>query len=95
MNSNLVLWVYIGLLVVGGLIGFIKAGSKASLIASVSFGAVLTLCALEVIFKPYVADIVLAILLVFFGMRFAKTKKYMPSGMMLVVTLAALLLRHL
>ncbi len=95
MNSNLVLWVYIGLLVVGGLIGFIKAGSKASLIASVSFGAVLTLCALGVIFKPYVADIVLAILLVFFGMRFAKTKKYMPSGMMLVVTLAALLLRHL
>ena len=36
----------------------------------------------------------LAVLLVVFGIRLAKTKKFMPSGLMLVVTLAALVLRH-
>ena len=43
MNPQTVLWIYIILLVIGGLIGFLKAGSKASLIASVSFAALLSL----------------------------------------------------
>ena len=95
MNPNTTLWIYIVLLVVGGLVGYFKAGSKASIIASVSFAAALTLCALGVIFQPYVADIILAILLVFFGVRLSKSKKFMPNGLMLVLTLAALALRHL
>ena len=57
---------------------------------SVAFAAALSLCAAGIIFQPYVADILLAALLVVFGMRLAKTKKFMPSGLMLVVTLAAL-----
>ena len=64
MNPTTVLWVYIVLLVAGGLVGFLKAGSKASLIASVSFAAALILCAIGVIFQPHVADIILAGLLV-------------------------------
>jgi len=95
MRSNLVLWIYIVLLVVGGLIGFLKAGSKVSLIMSVVFAALLSLCATRVIFQPYVADILLAALLVVFGMRLAKTKKFMPSGLMLMLTVAALALRHI
>jgi len=94
MNPNTVLWAYIVLLVVGGMIGFLKAGSKASLITSCAFAAVLVLCVLRVIFQPYVADIVLAVLLVFFGYRLTETKKFMPNGLMLVLTLAALVLRH-
>ena len=94
MRPNLVLWIYIVLLVVGGLIGFLKARSKVSLITSVSFAAVLSLCAANVIFQPYVADIVLAVLLVVFGWRLAEKKKFMPSGLMLVLTIAALALRH-
>ncbi|MBU6401955.1 MAG: hypothetical protein KGS61_16685 [Verrucomicrobia bacterium] len=92
--ANTILWVYIVLLVVGGLIGFLKAGSKVSLITSVVFAAVLSLCATGIIQHP-VTDIILAVLLVVFGMRLAKTRKFMPSGLMLVLTIAALALRHL
>ena len=95
MNPNTVLWIYIALLVVGGLIGFLKAGSKASLITSVSAAALLSLCATGVIFQAYVADIILAVLLVMFGWRLSKSKKFMPSGMLMILTLAALVLRHL
>ena len=94
MTPNKVLWVYIVLLVIGGLIGFLKGKSKVSLIMSVVFAAGLILCAADIIFKAYVADILLAALLVVFGMRLAKTKKFMPSGLMLTVTIVALALRH-
>jgi uncharacterized membrane protein (UPF0136 family) len=95
MNPQKVLWVYIILLVAGGLIGFFKAKSKVSLIMSVAFAAALAFCAAGVIFQPYVADLLLAALLVVFGMRLAKTKKFMPAGMMLITTLIALALRHI
>jgi len=95
MNANTVLWIYIVLLVVGGMIGFLKAKSQVSLIMSVAFAALLALCAAHVVFQPYVADILLAALLVVFGMRLAKTKKFMPAGMMLAITLLALVLRHI
>jgi uncharacterized membrane protein (UPF0136 family) len=95
MNPRTVLWIYIVLLVAGGLVGFFKAKSKVSLIMSVGFAAALALCAAGIVFQPYVADILLAALLVVFAMRLAKTRKFMPAGMMLVLTLATLALRHL
>jgi uncharacterized membrane protein (UPF0136 family) len=95
MTPNQVLWIYIILLVVGGLIGFFKAKSRVSLVMSLAFAAMLTLCAAGIIFYPYVADILLVILLVVFGMRLSKTRKFMPSGLMLIITLVALALRHL
>ena len=90
-----ILWIYIVLLVVGGLVGFLKAKSQVSLIMSTAFAAALSLCALGIIFQPYVADILLAVLLVVFALRLGKTKKFMPAGMMLVITLIALVLRHI
>ena len=95
MRPNVVLWVYIVLLVIGGLIGFFKAKSKVSLITSVVFAALLSLCAVGVVFQPYMTEIILAVLLVVFGWRLAQTKKFMPSGLMLVLTLVALALRHI
>ena len=94
MKQDIVLWVYIVLLVAGGLIGFFKAKSNVSLITSVTFAALLSLCAVDVVFKSYVAEILLAVLLVVFGWRLAKTKKFMPSGLMLILTLATLALRN-
>jgi len=91
--TNKVLWIYIVLLVIGGLIGFLKGKSKVSLIMSVCFAAALSLCAVGVLFRP-MADILLVALMIVFAMRLAKTKKFMPSGMMLVLTLVALVLRH-
>ncbi len=95
MNRTTILWIYIVLLVVGGLFGFFKAGSKASLIASTAFAAALILSTLGVILQPHAADIILAVLLVFFAMRLGKSKKFMPNGLMVVLTLATLALRHL
>lgn len=92
--SLTVLWVYIVLLFLGGLMGFIKAGSKASLIASSIFAAVLILFALNIL--PFQFNwIVLAFLLVFFGMRLAKSKKMMPNGMMVILTAIALALQFI
>jgi uncharacterized membrane protein (UPF0136 family) len=99
MNPHTVLWLYIILLLAGGLIGFLKAGSKISLITSAVAAAALIATTNHRIFQPgfanALADAVMAALLVVFAIRLTKTKKFMPSGMMLVVTVVALALRHL
>jgi uncharacterized membrane protein (UPF0136 family) len=94
-TSVIILWVYIVLLLAGGLMGFIKAKSKISLITSALFAGLLALCATAVIRPFYIADILVGLLLVVFGVRFAKGRKFMPSGLMLglsAAVLAALLL---
>jgi uncharacterized membrane protein (UPF0136 family) len=94
MNPITVLWVYIVLLVAGGTAGFVKAQSKMSLLTSVAFAAVLVLCAMRIIPDPLVADVILIVLLVFFGVRVASTRKFMPMGLMTLLTVVALALRH-
>jgi uncharacterized membrane protein (UPF0136 family) len=99
MHSHTVLWIYILLLLAGGLIGFLKAGSKVSLITSAISAALLILTAIPGLFGPGMArglaDVIMAALLVVFAIRLGKTKKFMPSSLMLVVTALALALRHL
>lgn len=97
--QNAILWIYIVLLVVGGLIGFLKAGSKASLYVSAGFAAGLALCAipgfLEAGFRSGLANALMAALLVVFAIRLAKTRKFMPAGMLLAVTAVVLALRNI
>jgi uncharacterized membrane protein (UPF0136 family) len=94
MNTpTLLLWIYIALLVIGGLIGFLKAGSRISLIMSAVFAVLLALCALKVFPVPWLSEILLATLLAVFSIRLFKTGKFMPSGLMLLLTAAILLLR--
>jgi uncharacterized membrane protein (UPF0136 family) len=94
-----VLWAYIILLLIGGLIGFFKAKSKVSLITSAVFAAILVLTTLPSVFQrsfaSNLANVIMALLLVVFAVRLAKTKKFMPSGLMLLVTIAALALRNI
>ncbi len=93
-----VLWAYIVLLLAGGLVGFFKAKSKVSLILSSIFAALLVLTTLRGVFQPSfannLANVIMAVLLVVFAVRLAKTKKFMPAGLMLVVTIVALALRN-
>lgn len=91
---TIILWIYIVLLVAGGLMGFIKAKSKASIIASTVFAVPLVLAALGVI-PSFAADVTLWVLLIFFGIRFGKSRKFMPAGLMLGLTIAAIVGRTL
>jgi uncharacterized membrane protein (UPF0136 family) len=89
---NTVIWIYVALLLVGGLMGFIKSKSRISLVSSLIFAVLLALVALGVIAQHIVAVILVAFLLVFFGARFIRSKKVMPAGMMSVVSLVILIL---
>lgn len=92
--ENIVFWSYIVLLLIGGLIGFLKAGSKVSLITSAVAAALLTLTRLHGVFDynfgRNLATVIMAALLVVFAIRLTKTKKFMPSGLMLVLTVVVL-----
>ncbi|HXF09257.1 MAG TPA: TMEM14 family protein [Desulfuromonadaceae bacterium] len=94
-----VLWIYIILLLVGGLMGFLKAKSKVSLITSSIAATLLILAALPGIldrtFARNLVNVVMALLIIVFTIRLTKTKKFMPSGMLLVVTIIALALRNI
>jgi len=89
-NSHLVLWVYIVLLEIGGLIGFLKAKSPVSLVMSSVFAAALIPCALGIIAQRPVPLALIGALLVVFVIRLTKTRKFMPAGLMLVLSMAAL-----
>ncbi|MGZ4963203.1 MAG: TMEM14 family protein [Limisphaerales bacterium] len=87
-----VIWIYVALLIVGGLMGFIKGKSRISLITSTIFAAILALVALGKITPAYIAEIVVAFVLVVFIARFIRTRKVMPAGMMMVVSIIVLIL---
>ncbi len=72
--------------------GFVKAKSKASLIASLAFAIPLLLAATGWI-PGWIADVVLAILLAFFGKKYMANKKFMPSGLMAILSVIALIVR--
>ena len=95
MNPTTVLWIYIAFLVLGGLMGFIKGKSKISLIMSLAFAIPLALYALGHLHMRYLPEILIGFLLIFFGMRFMKSKKFMPAGFMSILSIAALILLNL
>jgi uncharacterized membrane protein (UPF0136 family) len=95
--EDLVFWIYVLLLLTGGLIGFYRGKSKASLITSAVAAATLVLTRagiFEPAFARTLANVVMALLLVVFAIRLAKTRKFMPGGMMLVLTILALALQN-
>ncbi len=89
-----VLIVYALLILAGGLMGA-RAGSKASVIAGTTSGAVLLLALVVSWFHLaaglWIGAAVSLLLSVTFGSRLAKTGKFMPSGMLLAVSVVALL----
>lgn len=91
-SADLILWIYIALLAAGGLIGFLKANSKMSLLMSLAFAIPLALSIVQR-WPPLVSLVLVGFLSVFFGMRFAKSRKLMPAGAMAMLSLVTLALR--
>ncbi|MGA3181377.1 MAG: TMEM14 family protein [Verrucomicrobiota bacterium] len=88
--AMLSLWLFVTLLLAGGLVGLIKAGSKISLITSALFAALLALCAVGVLHPFWIADILVGLVAVVFLVRYLKTSKFMPAGLMLLFSVVVL-----
>jgi uncharacterized membrane protein (UPF0136 family) len=93
--GHITLGIYAVLLAVGGIMGFVKARSRPSLIAGLA-SAVAALVALWLSRLGYSFGIPLGmtlatVLFVFFGYRYAvRNRRFMPNGMMAVVSLIVL-----
>jgi uncharacterized membrane protein (UPF0136 family) len=93
--GQITLGIYAVLLFVGALIGYFKAGSRPSLIAG-SISALVTIVALGLSFRNFQLGVALGLLLsivlfILFGYRYAvKTGKFMPSGLLAIVSLVVL-----
>ncbi len=81
-----------GLVLVGGVIGFIKAQSKASLIAGIASAIAFVLTYFLSLSNPsggLIASFIVGLALdVVFVKRLMKTKQFMPSGLILSLCLA-------
>src|SRR3974390_475818 len=95
LAGQISLGIYAVLLAVGGIIGYTKAGSRPSLYAGLA-SAVAALLALLVSFQHknwgMALGLLLALLLTFlFGHRYAvKTRKFMPAGLLAIVSLVVM-----
>jgi uncharacterized membrane protein (UPF0136 family) len=93
--GEVTLGIYAVLLAVGALVGYFKAGSRASLIAG-SLSSVAAFVALGLSIGNSLWGVPLGLLLsislfVLFGYRYAvKTRKFMPSGFLAVISLIVL-----
>ncbi|XP_002154257.2 transmembrane protein 14C [Hydra vulgaris] len=81
----------------GGVIGFLKAGSFPSLIAGVLFGGLIAFGATQTSQNPkniLVVLVVSIILMIVMGTRFYKSGKFMPAGLVFVLSILNIC-RHL
>lgn len=93
--AHVTLAIYAALLAAGGVIGFIKARSQASLIAGL-VSAIAALVALALSLAGYrwgvaLGSLLSIVLFLFFGFRYAvRNRKFMPAGMLAAVSLVVL-----
>ncbi len=91
MTTSTLLWIYVALLLGGGLMGFLKAKSKISLITSLVFGGFIALSAAGIL-PASLATLLIGVLVIVFSLRLIKTRKFMPAGLMLLVSAITLVL---
>lgn len=90
-----VLIVYAVLLIVGGVIGFVKGRSRPSLIAGVASGLIAILAAVISATSNEDGGFSLAlalavVLFVFFGYRASITRKFMPGGLLAIASVVVI-----
>ena len=85
-----VILAYAAILIAGGFAGWRLSGSRISLTAGLTSAAMLAIAyrlALSYLLVGYLLAVLISLgLTVMFGLRFRKTKKVMPAGMMLAVS---------
>ncbi|HWE36552.1 MAG TPA: TMEM14 family protein [Isosphaeraceae bacterium] len=91
-----VLAIYAALLAAGGIMGYVKAASRPSLIAGVASAVLvaigLALAASGIRGGFWLAGAVAIALTVLFGVRYGKSGKFMPSGMLGLVSVVVVAL---
>ncbi|MBW4660414.1 MAG: hypothetical protein KME15_17210 [Drouetiella hepatica Uher 2000/2452] len=95
MNLSVIAAIAYGILaIVGGIMGYAQAKSKVSLIAGCGCGILLLISAIlqtqGQTWGLLLATIITIVLMVAFVMRFIKTRKFMPAGLMLILGVPAL-----
>jgi len=92
-NTAIEVWVYGVIMILGGIAGFVKVGSKASLISGVGFGLMLLVSGFGVWQGSQgcllAAEVIALLLVVLFAMRYAKKRRFMPAGMLAILSLMA------
>ncbi|WP_193372244.1 TMEM14 family protein [Nostoc punctiforme] len=95
MNLSIIAAFAYGILAIaGGIIGYIQARSKVSLLSGSISGFLLILAAYFQLqgqtWGSILAVLVTAVLVVVFAVRLAKTRKFMPAGLMTILGMVAL-----
>ncbi|MCC5601455.1 TMEM14 family protein [Nostoc favosum] len=95
MNLSIIAAFAYGILAIaGGIIGYIQARSKVSLLSGSISGLLLVLAAYFQLqgqsWGSILAVIVTAVLVIVFTFRLVKTRKFMPAGLMTILGMLAL-----
>ncbi|MGK7901511.1 MAG: TMEM14 family protein [Hormoscilla sp.] len=82
------------LALVGGIMGYLKVKSKISLISGIATGLLLLVAGgmqlMGMSVGLILAEVITGILIITFGMRLFKTRKFMPAGLMIIAGVVAL-----
>lgn len=95
MNLSIIAAIAYGMLaIIGGIIGYFQANSQVSLLSGIFTGLLLIIAAyLQLQGQTWglsLATCITAALVLLFAFRLAKTRKFMPAGLMTILGMLAL-----
>lgn len=94
-DSNILLYVYGVLLIIGGVMGYVKARSTPSLVAGVVCGLIAIFLGYRYVWHYAIyAALILALVLIFLmGRRYLRTRKPMPALLIVVLSVIVALVQ--